>query len=135
MQARVVENVVERAIGIRAKMPSLLTGARQAYDPTHAVKNGKRYRYYVSRLLIIDTRPNFPVGLRILAAEIEQIVMNQIRRLLSEPESLFEIIYAQAASDRKRTSSCVRTSTPPIWLGHRRCGSESLSSPRSSGLR
>src|SRR5207237_979298 len=34
-------------------------------------------------------------GLRIPAAEIEQIVTNHIRRLLSEPASIFEILQTQ----------------------------------------
>src|SRR5271167_613681 len=40
------------------------------YRPTHAVKNGRRYRYYVSRPLIIGARADAAPGLRIPAAEI-----------------------------------------------------------------
>ena len=52
------ENRVDRATGADAKLPSLLAGL--AFDetgerltPSHAVKKGTRYRYYVSRSLII----------------------------------------------------------------------------------
>ncbi len=99
VQARLTENVVKRGSGIRVKNPSLLVGLLfdsegQRMTPTHAVKNGKRYRYYVSRPLIIGARGD-AAGLRIPAAEIEQIVTNRIRRLLSEPASLFDMLEAQ----------------------------------------
>jgi site-specific DNA recombinase len=81
--------------------PSLLAGllfdaAGQRMTPTHAIKHGKRYRYYVSRPLIINGRDDAATGQRIPAAEIEQIVVNRIRRLLLEPASLSEILRAQA---------------------------------------
>jgi len=96
VQARLAENAVERSTGIRVKNPSLLAGLLfdgegHRMTPTHAVKKGKRYRYYVSRPLTIGARAD-AVGLRIPAAEIEQIVTNRIRRLLSEPASVFEIL-------------------------------------------
>ena len=100
VQARLAENAVERGTGIRVKNPSLLAGLLldgegHRMTPTHAVKNGKRYRYYVSRPLIDGARADAFAGLRIPAAEIEQIVVNRIRRLLSEPASVFEILDAQ----------------------------------------
>jgi site-specific DNA recombinase len=96
VQARLAENAVERSTGIRVKNPSLLAGLLfdgegQRMTPTHAVKEGRRYRYYVSRPLIVGARAD-AAGLRIPAAEIEQIVTNRIRRLLSEPASVFEIL-------------------------------------------
>jgi site-specific DNA recombinase len=99
VQARLAENAVERGTGIRVRNPSLLTGLLfdgegHRMTPTHAVKNGKRYRYYVSRPLIIGARAE-AAGMRIPATEIEQIVTSQIRRLLSEPASVFEILEAQ----------------------------------------
>src|SRR5258707_7689978 len=100
VQARLAENAVERSTGVRVKNPSLLAGLLfdsegHRMTPTHAVKKGKRYRYYVSRPLIVGARAD-AVGLRIPAAEIEQIVTNRIRRLLSEPASVFEILQAQS---------------------------------------
>jgi hypothetical protein len=41
-------------------------------------------------------RSDAAAGLRVPAAEIEQIVVNRIRRLLAERASLFEILEAQA---------------------------------------
>ena len=41
--------------------------------PTHAVKNGTRYRYYVSRPLITKDQTDSSTGLRIPAADIKQL--------------------------------------------------------------
>jgi site-specific DNA recombinase len=97
VQTRLAENAVERGTGIRVKNPSLLTGLLFDGDgnrmtPTHAVKKGRRYRYYVSRPLIVGARADAAAGLRVPAAEIEQIVGNRIRRFLAEPASVFEIL-------------------------------------------
>src|SRR5712672_3181362 len=101
VQARLADNAVERSTGIRVKNPRLLAGLLfdgegHRMTPTHAVKDGRRYRYYVSRPLIVGARAD-AAGLRIPAAEIEEIVTNRIRRLLSEPASVFEILEAQPA--------------------------------------
>jgi site-specific DNA recombinase len=100
VQARLADNAVERGTGIRVKNPSLLAGLLFDSDgrrmtPTHAVKRAKHYRYYVSHPLITGARADAAAGLRLPAAEIEQIVVNRIRRLLSEPASLFEMLEAQ----------------------------------------
>src|ERR1700731_2957639 len=93
VQAKLAANAVERAAGERILSPSLLAGL--LYDgeghrmtPSHAVKKGMRYRYYVSQPLINKTREAAPQGLRIAAAEIERIVLSGIGDLLSNPGRL-----------------------------------------------
>ena len=54
VQAILAENRVDRATGADAKQPSLLAGlifdeSGERLTPSHAVKKGTRYRYYVSR--------------------------------------------------------------------------------------
>jgi len=95
VQARLSANAVERRSGGRAKNPSLLAGLVFDGDgnrmtPTHAVKNGTRYRYYVSHPLITQARAGSPGGLRVPAPAIEQLVADRIRRFLSEPDSVIE---------------------------------------------
>jgi site-specific DNA recombinase len=46
--------------------------------PTHATKQGRRYRYYVSRPLIARDQTDGTAGLRIPAGEIEQAVTSQL---------------------------------------------------------
>ena len=52
----------------------LFDGDGNRMTPSHAVKKGTRYRYYVSRSLITKDRTENSAGLRIPAAEIEQLV-------------------------------------------------------------
>jgi site-specific DNA recombinase len=63
VQTVLAANRVERATGARGRHASLLTGmvvdeAGERLTPTHAVKKGTRYRYYVSTSLITVRRQN-----------------------------------------------------------------------------
>ncbi len=95
VQSLLAENRADRASGSKADHPSLLAGL--AYDvdgetrlsPTHAVKAGKRYRYYVSRTLVTATRSSSPDGRRVPAHDLEQLVIGQVRRFLTDEAALF----------------------------------------------
>ena len=83
VQAQLATNTAERNSGTRARQPSLLAGIlfdgdRNRMTPTHAVKNGARYRYYVSRPLITKAQTEPSAGLRIPAGEIEQAVTSRL---------------------------------------------------------
>src|SRR3954453_10139515 len=61
VQAQLAANAIESSAGERMGNPSLLAGLLydaegQRLTPTHAVKNGARYRYYVSRRLVTGSR-------------------------------------------------------------------------------
>jgi site-specific DNA recombinase len=61
VQARRAGNAVTRSDRPMAAEPSPLVGklfdaAGERLTPSHAVKKGRRYRYYVSRALITGTR-------------------------------------------------------------------------------
>jgi hypothetical protein len=56
----------------------LFDGDGNRMTPTHATKQGRRYRYYVSRPLITDDQSDGSAGLRIPAREIEQAVTSQL---------------------------------------------------------
>jgi site-specific DNA recombinase len=51
----------------------LVDGEGNRMTPSHAVKKGTRYRYYVSGSLITKDRTENSGGLRIPAAEIEHL--------------------------------------------------------------
>src|SRR5882762_8343114 len=79
VQARLAGNVAQRNAGGRTAQPSLLAGLLFDGDgnrmtPSHAVKKGTRYRYYVSRPLVTKDRPDRFAGRRIPAGEIEHLV-------------------------------------------------------------
>jgi hypothetical protein len=87
VQARLVGNAAQRNAGGRAAQPSLLAGMLFDGDgnrmtPSHAVQKGTSCRYYVSRPLITKDQAERSAGLRIPAAEIEQLVVSQVRQWL-----------------------------------------------------
>src|SRR5207237_4983379 len=65
--------------------------------PSHAVKKGTRYRYYVSASLITKDRTKNSLGLRIPAAEIEQLVSSRVHRWLLDPGSIYKSTSARLA--------------------------------------
>jgi site-specific DNA recombinase len=88
----------ERALSVRAEAPSLLSGlifdsAGNRLSPTHAVKKGKRYRYYVSTALITGSRSDHPKGRRIPAGDIEGLALDRLRALFA---SAAEVSHAVA---------------------------------------
>jgi site-specific DNA recombinase len=90
VQAQLVGNAAQWNEGGKTRQPSLLAGMLFDGDgnrmtPSHAVKKGTRYRYYVSRSLITKDRTDDSAGLRIPAAEIEQLVSDRVHRGFSIP--------------------------------------------------
>ena len=58
--------------------------------PSHAVKKGRRYRYYVSAALITDAGKDRAQGWRLAATEIEEAVIRVLIDALTRPASLVE---------------------------------------------
>jgi DNA invertase Pin-like site-specific DNA recombinase len=110
VQARLAENRVERRTGGRAKNPSLLVGLLHddkgaPMTPSHAVKNGRRYRYYVTRALTTQSREAVPDGRRVPAGDIEQIVVSRLRAFFSSAAEIHEAVhlYVRNAIAQKRS--------------------------------
>lgn len=83
-----------RAGQARAQTPALLRGKLFGHDgaamsPTHTRKAGRLYRYYVSQTAMKRGASDCPVR-QVPAAEIEQIVIDQIRALLQTPEVIVQ---------------------------------------------
>src|ERR1700730_12314785 len=79
----------------KAAEPSLLAGllvdARgERLIPSHAIKKGRRYRYYVSAALITEAGTDRPLGRRIGAREIEEAVVRILIEGLTSPAKLVE---------------------------------------------
>jgi hypothetical protein len=85
-------NQGHRQPGTRVVAPSILAGLvfdaeGNRYTPTHAVKKGRRYRYYTSQAVIQKRKKSSYLG-RIPARELEQLVSSRIQRLLASPQEL-----------------------------------------------
>src|SRR5437773_9787515 len=94
VQAQLASNAAERNSSARHRQPSLLAGLLFDGDgnrmtPSHAVKKGTRYRYYVSGSLITKEQADRSAGLRIPAGEIEQLVASRVRQWLLDPGSIY----------------------------------------------
>ena len=97
VQAILAENRVNREVGAHAKHPSLLAGMvfdenGERLTPTHAVKKGTRYRYYVSRSLIIGTAKDRSKGRWIPAGNLESLVITRLRTFLSDQGAILDAI-------------------------------------------
>jgi len=99
VQAQLADNAAHNDCR-RTRQPNLLAGMLFDGDdnrmtPSHAVKKGTRYRYYVSDSLITKDRTHDAAGLRIPAAEIEQLVSSRVQRWLLDPGNVYKSPSAQ----------------------------------------
>lgn len=98
VQAKLADNAAHRRSGTQAAEPSLLAGllhddCGNRLSPSHAVKSGKRYRYYVSRSLITQAGVEKDAeGFRIPANELETLVISTVKGLLLSRVRLFELL-------------------------------------------
>ena len=60
--------------------------------PTHAVKKGTRYRYYISRRLITGPASDSSRGQRVPASDLEILVVARLRALLANPIEMLTVI-------------------------------------------
>jgi len=100
VQAQLASNAAQRNEGGKTLQPSLLAGMLFDGDgnrmtPSHAVKKGTRYRYYVSRSLITKDRTEDSAGLRVPAAEIEQFVSSRVRQWLLDRGGIYKATSAR----------------------------------------
>ncbi|MCK1420286.1 recombinase family protein [Bradyrhizobium sp. 182] len=88
------ESPRKRANNSRAQTPALLKGLLfgpdgAAMSPTHTRKSGRLYRYYISQTAMKQGRSDCPVKL-VPAAELERIIIDQLRLLLQTPEVIVQ---------------------------------------------
>src|SRR5438046_2769438 len=95
VQDQLATNACEHRRKAHATEPSLLAGllfdARgERLTPSHAVKKGRRYRYYISTVLITDAGADRAQGWRLAAREIEGAVIRILSDALTSPARLVE---------------------------------------------
>src|SRR5947207_6208033 len=72
---------------------AISAGTRRGFPrlmPSHAVKKGRRYRYYISGALITDAGTDRAQGWRLAAREIEEAVIRILSDALTSPARLVE---------------------------------------------
>jgi hypothetical protein len=142
VQDRLARNDRAAKTRTRAKSPSALAGRLVGPDgqkmrPSHATKNGRRYRYYISAGLAEGSIATGARGWRIPAAEIEAVIAGTIAAKVRDPAFLSEqlrTVDAQAdpaqpahlrlagrnpgmtAGAERRHRSGTSTSRLPTWL-------------------
>ncbi len=97
VQEKLAANRTDRKQGRGVREASLLAGLLfdakgKRLTPSHATKDGKRYRYYVSQALVDGKAKGAARGVRIPATELENIVVSQIEALLTAPDRLLEAL-------------------------------------------
>jgi hypothetical protein len=92
-QQQLALNAVKHRSGTSSREPSLLAGL--IYDhggkrmtASHAAKDGKRYRYYISNSLIAGRDAKPPNGHRIPAHEIEEHIVTAVCKFLADARRL-----------------------------------------------
>jgi hypothetical protein len=110
-----VKNLNRRATGARTSHPSLLTGmvfdeTGERLTPTHAVKKGTRYRYYVSTSLLTGVGRTRSSGRRIPAGNLEGLVINRLRTFLTDPGAILDAVDGDShnGSGRSQLIECGR---------------------------
>jgi site-specific DNA recombinase len=112
----------KRAANTRAQTPALLKGLLfgpdgAAMSPTHTRKGGRLYRYYISQSVM--KRGTEACSIRqVPAAEIERIVIDQIRSLLQTPEVIVQTWRAARKTSKDLAESEVRGALrkfEPLW--------------------
>jgi site-specific DNA recombinase len=86
-------------------------------SPTHTRKNGRLYRYYLSQTVLKQGSDDCPVP-RVPAAEIEKIVIDQVRLLLLSPEIIVQTWRTTRKSIKDITEAEVRGALQtfdPLW--------------------
>jgi site-specific DNA recombinase len=91
VQAKLTKNAVDRAMRLKGS-PALLMGrifddVGNRMTPSHSNKHGVRYRYYVSHALIQGRRHQSGTVSRVPAAEIEDLVLQEVRQNLASRNS------------------------------------------------
>jgi DNA invertase Pin-like site-specific DNA recombinase len=97
VQKTLAANRVDRGADKDSRHLSLLAGF--IYDangepmtPSHAVKKGVRYRYYVSKSLLTGDNKAPKRGQRVPAAQIEALVTHRIRAWLADPVAVLNAV-------------------------------------------
>ncbi|MDX2145764.1 MAG: recombinase family protein [Rhodospirillaceae bacterium] len=109
VQQQLTGNAPNRSTATNTPSGSLLTGlvfdeTGERLSPVHTIKNGRRYRYYISRR-IMHGRGSHKDGWRLPAAELESTVTQGIGEFLKNPKRITSHVGLKGfAPNRMKTS-------------------------------
>jgi site-specific DNA recombinase len=97
VQAQLTTNNDARRNGVKARHPSLLAGLihdehGNRFTPSHSVKDGKRYRYYVSQAAIQHLPNAGKAPVRIPAQEVEAAVLARLQSFLVKDQEVVDLL-------------------------------------------
>ena len=101
VQAKLSSNLQGHKLRQSAPSDSLLTGlvfddAGHRLVPSHSQKHSKRYRYYLSKPLVTQSRGDAPKGLRIPADDLEKVVIEELGHWLRDTNALIDTLSIDA---------------------------------------
>jgi len=136
VQGQIAANRIERRTRTNAAHASLLAGIirdplGRAMSPSHAVSNGKRYRYYITRSseLEIDDRP----AARLPAYDIEKIVAERIGALLKDRQMIHGAV-SPVASDASGIAAALAQAATAAKQLETHYGKRSIVTALASGV-
>ncbi|HBK43064.1 MULTISPECIES: recombinase family protein [unclassified Polynucleobacter] len=101
VQAKLSSNLQGHKLRQSTPSDSLLT--RLVFDdaghrlvPSHSQKHSKRYRYYLSKPLVTQSRSDAPKGLRIPADDLEKVVIEELGQWLRDTNALIDTLSINA---------------------------------------
>jgi site-specific DNA recombinase len=91
---------------VRKTTSSPLTGklfdeSGERFTPSHTVKRGRRYRYYVLHRLVTGPTTETKPGWRLPAAELERIIATEMIKILQAPATVTDVV-KKLGLDRER---------------------------------
>ena len=97
VQRQLALNRCDRRNGSTTRQPSLLAGLLvddegEGLTPSHAVKRGRRYRYYVSRHLLTKGKQAGRRGWRLPAADLEALITTHVREWLGDKAAIIAVL-------------------------------------------
>jgi len=118
VQAQFKANLQAERKRPRTTHKSLLTGLLfdgkgNRFTPSHATKNGRKYRYYVSQA-VIGKQPNQSGPVRLPAEEVENLVIAQVNDLVRSPQRLRDLF--EDIPDLTQSESFLRAISKPSNL-------------------
>jgi hypothetical protein len=123
VHAVMTESPRVRANRNRSQTPALLRGLifgadGRAMSPTHTRRRGRRYGYYVAQAVLKATGDDLNIVRRVPAAEVERLVIDQLRVMLRQPEIIVATWCVARADAPDLTEIEVRAALEqldPLW--------------------